>query len=146
MARVCVQTELAAGADAAWELVQQSSTLHHVTRGLIGFEGELPERWEAGQDVTVRLKAFNRVPLNDHRLQIVSVDDDTRTIHTNESGGQITRWEHRITVDPSGPGRSLYTDAVELEAGAVTPFVKVYAEAFYRYRQRRLRRLARETT
>jgi hypothetical protein len=33
--------------------------------------GQLPARWERGTDVTVRLRAFNVVPLSRHRLGIV---------------------------------------------------------------------------
>ena len=52
-------------------------------------------------------------------------------------------WSHRITVDDEGWGSTRYLDEIEIAAGVLTPFVWVYAQLFYRYRQWRWRRLAR---
>ncbi len=52
-------------------------------------------------------------------------------------------WRHRIAVDDEGWGSTRYLDEIEIAAGVATPFVWVYTQLFYRYRQRRWRRLAR---
>ncbi len=78
-----------------------------------------------------------------HEIEITRLDDASREILTSEKGGAIKQWRHRITVDERGPYRSHYTDEIEIEAGPLTPLVWGYAHLFYRYRQRRWRRLAR---
>jgi len=52
----------------------------------------------------------------------------------------IKKWDHRITIDPSGTG-TLYRDHVIIEAGVFTFFIWAFAQIFYRHRQRRWRQL-----
>lgn len=129
----------------AWDTVKQPETLRYITRGLLGFrvEGELPERFAAGETYRMRLLFFGIVPAWRHEIQIVRLDDRQREILTAEHGGAVKEWGHRITVDERGPWKSHYTDEIKIAAGALTPFVWVYAHLFYRYRQWRWRRLAR---
>ncbi len=128
-----------------WDTVKQPATLRYITKGLLGFrpERELPERFGAGETYRVRLLFFGIVPAWWHEIRIVRVDDTHREILTAEHGGAVKEWGHRITVDERGPYKSHYTDEIEIAAGPLTPFVWVYAQLFYRYRQRRWRRLAR---
>ena len=79
-----------------------------------------------------------------HEIHITRLDDAAREILTAERGGAIKQWHHRITVDERGPYRSHYTDEIDIRAGVFTPLIWAYAQAFYRYRQMRWRRLARE--
>jgi hypothetical protein len=46
-----------------------------------------------------------------------------------------------ITIEPNAAG-VVYRDRVEVRAGVLTPFIWVFAQIFYRHRQRRWRRLA----
>ena len=61
---------------------------------------------------------------------------------TNERGGPVRMWNHRIKVEPLSERRCLYTDELELRAGVLTAFVWLIAHLFYRYRQMRWRNLA----
>ena len=54
----------------------------------------------------------------------------------------VERWDHLITIAPDGPSRTRYRDTVDIEAGLLTPFVWLFAQFFYRHRQRRWRALA----
>ena len=132
----------------AWDTVKQPATLQYVTKGLLGFraERELPERFDAGETYRVRLLFFGFVPAWWHEIRIVRLDDTHREILTAEQGGAVKEWGHRITVDERGPYKSHYTDEIEIGAGLLTPFVWLYAQLFYRYRQRRWRKLARSLT
>jgi hypothetical protein len=129
----------------AWDTVKQPETLRYITKGLLGFraERELPERFSAGETYRVRLLFFGFVPAWWHEIHIERVDDTQREILTSEHGGAVKEWRHRITVDERGPWKSHYTDEIEIAAGLLTPFVWVFAQFLYRYRQRRWRRLAR---
>src|SRR5207302_1640781 len=49
----------------------------------------------------------------------------------------------REIIRPSGDGQTLYSDEILIETGWVTAFVWLFAQWFYRHRQRRWRRVAR---
>jgi len=129
-----------------WDTVKQPETLRYVTKGLLGFrtENELPRHFAAGETYRVKLLFFGFIPAWWHEITILRVDDVHREIQTEEGGGAVKEWRHRITVDERGPWRSFYTDEIDISAGVLTPFVWAYAQLLYRYRQRRWRRLARK--
>jgi hypothetical protein len=140
-----VSTTLPLPAAAAWDTVKRPETLRYVTKGLLGFrsEGELPAQFAAGETYRVRLLFFGFVPAWCHEIHLVRVDDVHREILTDEHGGAVKEWHHRITIDERGPWRSHYTDEIEIAAGPLTPLVWLYAQLIFRYRRRRWRRLAR---
>jgi hypothetical protein len=128
-----------------WEALQKVQTLRYVTRGLLGFKplAPVPDSLAAGDVIRVRLLFFHVVPGWVHEIRIVEVDEVARRIATTEHGGSVKTWRHLLAVDPAGPGRSRYTDSIEIDAGRLTPAIGAYAKLFYRYRQMRWRRLAR---
>jgi ligand-binding SRPBCC domain-containing protein len=142
---VSVSTKLDAPADVVWETLQKTELLLYVMRPLLTVRGDLPKSWrEAGQTVRIeRLAFFGVVPLWEHEIRIVRFDDEKREALTEERGGPVTRWEHRIKVEPLSGVSCRYTDEILLEAGSLTPLVRLFAEIFYRHRQSRWRALAR---
>ena len=144
--RINISTPLEAPADLVWELLGKSQTLRYVAEPLLCFEGDLPERWPGPGDGIVRVERmlfFCVIPAWSHELRMVRFDEDSREILTNEQGGPVKVWNHRIKVDPLSKKRCLYTDELELDAGALTPFIWLFAHLFYRYRQMRWRSLAK---
>ena len=129
-----------------WDTVKRPETLRYVTKGVLGFrtEDELPEHYDAGETYRVKLLFFGFIPAWWHEISIERLDNSHREILTSEAGGAVKQWRHRITVDERGPWRSWYTDEIDIKAGLLTPLVWAYAQLFYRYRQRRWRRLARK--
>jgi ligand-binding SRPBCC domain-containing protein len=142
---VRVTTRLPAPADHVWDAVQRTETLRYVTRGLLGFRLDrgTPEQFAEGETYRMRLLFFGLLPAWRHEIRVVRVDHVHREIRTEEHGGPVRAWSHRITVDDEGWGSARYLDEIEIAAGVATPFVWLYAQLFYRYRQRRWRRLAR---
>jgi ligand-binding SRPBCC domain-containing protein len=140
-----VSTRLAAPSDVVWDTVKRTDTLRYVTRWLLGFRanGYVPERWGEGEAYQLRLLFFGFVPAWRHEIRVVRVDEEAHEIRTEERGGPVREWRHRITVDGEGWGSTRYMDEIEVHAGPLTPFVWTYAQVFYRYRQMRWRRLAR---
>jgi hypothetical protein len=143
---VRVTTRLPVQADTAWDTVKRPDTLRYITRGLLGFRiaGDVPEQFTEGETYGMRLLFFGVLPAWRHRIEIVRVDEAAHEIRTEERGGPVRRWRHRITVDAEGWGATRYLDEIEIEAGVLTPFVWLYAQLFYRYRQMRWRKLARQ--
>lgn len=141
---VRVSTHLDVPADRAWELARRSDTFRYVTRGVLGFRSSepLPEVWRQGGASRGRLVLFHLVPGWTHEIRITAVDSRAREIRTQEAGGPVTAWNHRIRIQPEGDG-CRYTDEVRISAGMLTPLVWAYARVVFRYRQMRWRRLAR---
>jgi hypothetical protein len=145
MSTVTVRTTLDAPPDAVWRAVLTPAGFRFVTRGLVSLDGidEAPATWVVGTTVTGRLRVLG-VPFSRHRITVERLDHDHRALQSDEAGGLIRSWRHLITVDPvpGDPGRSRYTDVIEIGAGVLTPAVALFARGFYRLRQRRWRRLA----
>lgn len=76
-------------------------------------------------------------------MRVVEADPDGGSARTEEHGGPLRRWSHRVSAVEVGPDRCRYTDAVELDAGRATPLAAVVTRAFYRHRHRRWAALAR---
>lgn len=138
-----IETTLPAGADRVWSAMKNPSTMLYVLRGIAGFpalagrtdpieEGEKGRGW---------LLAFHVLPLSRHTIEVLSVDQSTRSIRTHEYGGVLRRWDHTLHVEALGDDRSVYSDTVEIDAGPLTNAVARLAESIYRYRQRRWHRL-----
>jgi ligand-binding SRPBCC domain-containing protein len=142
---VRVTTRLPASPDVVWDTVKRADTLRYVTRGLLGFrvQGETPEVLAEGETYRMRLLFFGVIPGWRHEIHVARVDDQAHEIHTEERGGPVRSWRHRIMVDEEGWGSTRYFDEIEIQAGPLTWFVWFYAQLFYRYRQRRWRRLAK---
>jgi hypothetical protein len=147
-----VSTELPTDADRVWAAMKQPATFLYVTRGLFGMPA-LAGRTEpvrVGEAGSGWLFAFHVVPAYRHTIEVVAVDEETRTVRTHEHGGVLRRWDHVLHVEPvSGPGaggepRCQYRDTVTIDAGRLTGVVAAMAVGIYRYRQRRWHRLVRK--
>lgn len=145
MRTVTVSTVLTAPADVVWAALQDVAAFRHVTRGLVTLP-DLPRhgRLTEGASVTSRLRVLG-VPFSTHRMTVVRVDDDARTLVTDEGGGPLRSWVHTLHVEPDGAHpaeRCRYTDRIGIDAGPLTRPVAAFAQVFYRLRRRRWRALA----
>jgi hypothetical protein len=137
--------ELDAPATRVWAAARSPQAFRYVTRGLVRLTG-LPRtgRFTQGSRIEGWLLLGGVLPLHRHHLEVVAVDATARTLSSHEWGGVLRRWDHDIAVERLGDQRSRYTDRVLIEAGPFTMPVAVFAWLFYRERQRRWRRLARQ--
>ena len=124
-------------------LLQRDAFLY-ITRGMLGFKGaeQWPEVFEEGQVVEARLLFFNVLPAWKHTLRLVRVDQENMEIASREGGGFVRRWNHRKWIEEQSESSCLYTDEIDIDAGLLTWLIWAYAHAFYRYRQRRMRKMA----
>jgi len=146
MVEVRVESMLPCAPEAAWAEVQKSSLLLEVARPLVAIRPvgalALPERWERNQVHLVRPFLFGVVPLGTRILFFERVDHERRQIQTRENDPLVRNWDHLIAVGESIDGQAIYSDRIRIEAGVLTPAVWLFAHCFYRYRQRRWRRIA----
>jgi ligand-binding SRPBCC domain-containing protein len=141
---VRVRSRLAAPADQVWQLLQSKKTFLFITRGMMTFTGS--EDWpepllSPGAKIDTRVRFFGRGPAFRHQIRIMRVDEIKREIDTEENGGLMDIWNHRMRVEAVSGEKSLYTDHIELRAGLITPVVWSFAFVYYRYRHRRWRKL-----
>jgi hypothetical protein len=153
MQRVHVETILPTDADEVWRAMHYPVTFLYVCRGLFGMPAlvgrSAPLR--VGERGSGWLFVCHVFPAYRHTLEIVGVDESTRTITTHEYGGLLKAWNHTLHVEPAwgersdgektGENRCRYSDTVDIDAGALTPVVVFVARGLYRYRQRRWHRL-----
>ena len=141
-----IDTYLPASAEKVWRTLLRRDTFLHITRGMLGFRGSdaWPERFWEGTVIHTRLLFFHAIPGWMHTLTVVHVDRENLVLTSEESGGIVKTWNHRIRVEPQNDDHCRYTDEIEIEAGPFTPLIWAWAHVFYRYRQHRWRRLARD--
>lgn len=146
MTLITISSILDAPVDRVWEEVGKPQLLHYVARGWLVFEPidppAFPERWEARQ-YRVRMKWRGFLPVGE---QIIGIEfpeprDGRYFVRDNGRSDSIRKWDHLITIEPTGDGRTAYEDRLDLDAGWRTPFVAAFARAFYAHRQRRWARL-----
>ena len=141
---ISVSTTLDAPADAVWGAVLTPHTFVHVAAGMLRFPAaqRLTEPWRVGTEVEGWTFLFGIIPFSRHHIRVASIDRSSFTFRSEEGGGAVRTWRHEIVVEALDDHRSRYCDRLEIEAGVLTPVVVAYAGVFYRYRQRRWRRLA----
>ncbi len=149
MSRIAtIETHLDAPPDRVWEAVLQTRTFQHITRGWMAFtfQSALPPRWVEGDRLSARMWLFHVLPTPwRHQMALLRVDAARRELATEEGGGLLRVWNHRIRVEERPGGGTRYTDTIEIEAGLLTRPVWLFAQAFFRHRQRRLGRLLAES-
>ena len=126
-----------AGQDAVFQKLKQLGTLQTIAAPYASFEplGDGVCTWEVGSTSTYRFRLFGCIPFGTHTIHIVRFDPDG--IRSHEGNEHVPVWNHDIKLRPLDECRTEYTDLVEIHAGWKTPFVWLWAEAFYAHRQRK---------
>jgi hypothetical protein len=144
--RAFVETVLPCPAEKVWDELQRPALLREITRPLFRFlpakPPQFPERWSDGATLHFRGYLFGIIPLGIHSIFLERIDPVEREIQSREKDALVPRWDHLIRVRPTDDGETLYSDEIIIEAGWLTPFVWLFAQAFYRHRQRKWRRIA----
>lgn len=150
--RVEITTTLDVTPQRAWHEVRTTRLLRYIVSPLVKFEPieprVFPTEWQE-QKYLVNMKLLGFMPFGKHYINIsIPVQREAPGQHTyqirdNGYGDVVKKWDHLITIKEMTDGRTLYTDRVEIQAGALTLFVWLFANVFYRYRQHNWRKLVR---
>jgi len=100
-----------------------------------------PAFWQEGQTIYGRTYLFGMLPVGVHTVHFERIDARQRQIQTREIDPLVNRWDHLLEVGETPDGRTHYADEIDVEAGGLTFFVWLYAQFFFRHRQRRWRRV-----
>jgi ligand-binding SRPBCC domain-containing protein len=149
--RVTLSTTITMPPEEVWRRILTPDLLLQVAAPMVRFrfpDGRVPDRWIEGQRYLVSLAILGVLPFGKQWIvPTIHVDPETawtKKLRDNGHSALIRRWDHWITVVPDADGNTRYTDDVEVDAGILTPFIWLFAQAFYRHRQRRWRALARD--
>lgn len=145
MPTVSLSLEVPASAAQMWSGVTSPIGFRFVSRGLVRWPvvASRTERWHEGETVTGWMFMAGFLPMSRHSLTFVRLDDESREFSTNEHGGPIRSWNHRITVTPLTEATSRIDDRVTFDGGVLTPALWVLVRLFYAIRRPRWVGLAR---
>jgi hypothetical protein len=142
-----ISTMLECTENQLWDKISETASLQYVAAPLLSFKplegGKLDHSWQVGARYPLKLYFMKLIPLGRHDIQIVRIDEETNTIVSRESGQLARVWNHKIYFQAVTPGKVSYTDEIEIEAGWRTPGIWLFAQLFYRHRQRRWKMLLR---
>lgn len=125
--------------------LQKIETLQYIAKPFARFiplDDNQSIEWKEGAKLSFRLYIFGIVPFGTHKIDVISFNKDSG-ISTLENNKHIPIWNHRIYLESIDEGTTRYSDEVEIGAGWKTPFVALWAKAFYTHRQRKWKRLLR---
>lgn len=145
MMKVDLETVLPCSLDDAAAHVMSTRLLRYVAYPLVSFKPvtgtEFPETWTEGTH-WVRLKLFGFLPFGRQAIGISKpLHPGGFAIRDAGRSALIPVWDHLITIEPHQDGVR-YRDQVEVSARVLTLLVWMFAQIFYRHRQRRWLRLA----
>ncbi|SHI67450.1 SRPBCC family protein [Wenxinia saemankumensis] len=125
-----------------WASATDLGHLRAVCAGLVAFDDRVPRtgRIRQGDVYVTGVRLFGRLPPQDYRMEVAELDDSAMTFRSEESGAGVRRWTHRLAVLPDGAGARI-EESIEIEAGAATPLMALWARLLYRLRARRRRAL-----
>jgi len=145
--RVDVATDLDGSVDDAIAHVGTTRLLRFVAWPLVHFTPVdppvWPDRWTDGT-YWVNVRLFGWLPFGQQAIVISHPEStDGFLLRDNGYSALVRRWDHTISITTVA-GRTRYRDVVIIEAGVFTLPVWLFAQVFYRHRQRRWRLLARQ--
>ena len=119
-------------------LLQRFDTLAYIAKPYATFKninGQTELVWEVGKSFSFDFKMFGFISLGVHIINVKEFNIDN--IYTNEGNPFCPIWNHRIILKEIAERKTEYTDEVEIEAGWKTPFIYLWAKAFYSHRQKK---------
>jgi hypothetical protein len=143
--KIDLTTVLPCCLDDAVAHVMSTRLLQYVAHPLVSFspvtDTSFPETWTEGTH-WVRLRLFGFLPVGRQAI-VISKASLPRGFAIRDAGHSalIPVWDHLITIEPT-QGGVRYRDQVEISARVLTPLIWMFAQLFYRHRQRRWRQLA----
>ncbi|GED99229.1 hypothetical protein [Gordonia crocea] len=144
MAVVSISTELPLSAARARAMAAVPEVMLFVLAPVLTFSMEqAPPPGEAvtpGFTATGRVWWLGVIPSWRHTISVVRLDESE--VYTNEHGGPVDTWNHRLRFEPLGPDRCRYTDEIEVADGPRGALTRVFVRLMFAHRHRRWQTLA----
>lgn len=141
MSRTALTTELPLPAQVAARLARKPEVMAFVMSPVLRlYRMRVPEHIEVGTHGSARLWWFGVLPAWTHHITVRQLDP--LEIHTDEHGGPVHTWKHRLIFVPLGDDRCRYTDEIETDDGWRGAPTRLFARLMFRHRHHRWHRLA----
>lgn len=144
---VNIETQFNADWDTIIHYLSQSKTLAYINSPLVVFEPidtPHPEVWTPGT-YTAKMKLFKRIPFGRQTIVVEMMEGihpDEHIVRDNGYGDHIRVWDHWVLVKKTdNPHRVIYIDRIDIKAGLLTPFIALFSQILYRWRQHRWKHL-----
>ncbi|PSL32972.1 hypothetical protein B0H99_11082 [Planomicrobium soli] len=140
---VTVKSVFNCNSDRFFDEIRKSKSLLYISKPLIKFKSLrrqlLPRELSEGKYL-VKMYLLGLIPLGKQWI-VITIDPNKKLIRDNGYSKLISKWDHQISLINIGNHKTLYTDAIEIDAGVLTPVIGVFAYIFYRWRQKRWKKL-----
>ncbi len=146
MRKVTLTTELPIPASLARELAAKPELMRYVLAPYLkpSLRLRTPEKIEPGLEAVGRLWWLGLIPAWRHHIKVVRLDP--LEIYTNEWGGPVRTWNHRLTFVPTGDQSCSYTDEIEVDDGLRGWGTRLFVRGMFHHRHKRWQTLARILT
>jgi hypothetical protein len=143
MSKVSLTTVLPIPAEQARGLAIKPELMRYVLAPFLTVSRklEIPSKIEPGLEMSGRIRWFGLIPAWHHHIKLVRLDP--LEIYSNEWGGPVRTWNHRLTFAPLTEQSCSYTDEIEVDDGFRGLGARLFIHAMCRHRHRRWRALAR---
>ncbi|MEL7480423.1 MAG: SRPBCC family protein [Pseudomonadota bacterium] len=130
-------------AEILWADILDPAALAASMEGALTYEGLPSEPVFEGQVINVTIKRWGWWPMGKWTMKVVERDDEAYVLRSEEWGGPVKCYRHRLDVTPTGPESCQYTDHLDLDAGWLTPVVfPMFCKMYERRHEIRAARLA----
>lgn len=128
-----------------WEKIMKPSTWKYISDPLLRVEPVdaegLEKEWTTNKPYTFKIYLLRVIPLGKHTIQLKRIDKSKNLIKSEESGTMAKVWNHIISFHEIDNSSIRYTDEIEIKSGILTLPIWLFANVFYRHRQRRWKKL-----
>lgn len=140
-----ISTKLETTEEKMWGLITEPKSLQYVSFPILSFTSEVPSeldaKWIVGKKYNLSLHLFEVFPLGRHVIEVMCINQAELIIETHEGGLLAPVWDHTINIQQCDDKKLNYTDTIEIKAGLLTPVIWLFAQLFYRHRQKRWKKL-----
>ena len=132
-------------AETLWQDLLDPNALAESMQGAITYVGLPREPVQQGDEFTVQLKRWGWFPIGRWTMKVVERDDQNFVLRSEEHGGLVKLYKHRLSILPTGPQSCEYTDHLDVDAGWLTSLVFPTFENMYQ-RRHEMRKARLEST
>lgn len=142
--KVIVATKFDSTSKEVWKEIVNPVALQKVSSPVLTFTPkpgtDFSKPWNTSDRYDVALHLGGIIPLGSHSIQVRVIDREKNVIRSEESGHLAKVWNHKIYFSDNN-GKVEYTDEVEIRAGILTFPIWLFANFFYRHRQRKWKKM-----
>lgn len=143
-----MRSKLPVSPEVIWNNLKSTSTFQKVAAPLMIFKfaskGGFPNNWKE-ESYPLKMYLFGLIPLGDHHITFVKIDDANRVLSTDETGQICKVWHHTMRVLVETDARStVFQDELFFKNGLLTLPTYVGVYLFFMYRHIRIKQLIKK--